>query len=210
MRIVNVMAASLDGRIGLHDSEGDIERQTIGLSGTSDQKFLRARIAEADAIIVGATSIRANGECLDHRGKLGGYPAWYVFAQRDLPADLPFWQQHHIPRFLLSPRPISLPDSSSVVNLVFADQDPALFLHKHLLQKKHERCLLFGGGIINNWFYRQKLVDELCLTLAPLIIGQSPAPFIVAPELKEAVKFSLLASHSEESFVFLRYLVLKS
>src|SRR6478736_4235072 len=105
MQIINVMASSLDGRIGLHDREGDAERQSVGLSGNADQKYLRAQMQSADAIIVGATSIRANGECLDHPGRLGTSSAWYIFAQKPLPSHLPFWKQTHIPRILISPQP---------------------------------------------------------------------------------------------------------
>jgi 5-amino-6-(5-phosphoribosylamino)uracil reductase len=210
MQIINVMASSLDGRIGLHDREGDAERQTVGLSGNADQRHLRAQIETSDAIIVGATSIRANGECLDHRGRLGSAPAWYVFAQNPLPPGISFWQQSHIPRFVVSATPLPIPSGCGVQNLIYGSSDPALFLHQILLQKRHEQCLLFGGGIINNWFYRQNLVDELRLTLAPLFIGQAAAPFLVAPELPHRVNFSLLASHSEESFVFLRYKVTSS
>jgi riboflavin biosynthesis pyrimidine reductase len=207
MQIINVMASSLDGRIGLHDREGDAERQTVGLSGNADQRHLRAQIEASDAIIVGATSIRANGECLDHPGRLGSSPAWYIFAQNPLPFDIHFWKQSHIPRFLISAKPLPIPPGSGVQNLIYGSQDPALFLQAQLLKNNHEQCLLFGGGIINNWFYRQNLVDELRLTLAPLLIAQSSAPFLVAPELPRRVNFSLLASHSEESFVFLRYKV---
>ncbi|HYX34076.1 MAG TPA: dihydrofolate reductase family protein [Oligoflexus sp.] len=210
MQIINVMASSIDGRIGLHDREGDAERQSVGLSSQADQKHLRAQIAAADAIIVGATSVRANGECLDHPGRLGTAPAWYIFAQHPLPLSIPFWKQTHIPRFLISPQALPMPAGSGVQNLVFGHHDPAVFLHHHLATRQHEQCLLFGGGIINNWFYRQNLVDELRLTLAPLVIGQSSAPFLVAPELLQKVNFSLLASHSEESFVFLRYKVTQS
>jgi 5-amino-6-(5-phosphoribosylamino)uracil reductase len=210
MQIINVMASSLDGRIGLHDREGDAERQDVGLSGNADQRHLRLQMESSDAIIVGATSIRANGECLDHPGRLGSAPAWYVFAQKPLPPGIVFWKQTHIPRYVISSSPQPIPEGSGVVNLVFGSEDPARFLHSFLLQKNHEQCLLFGGGIVNNWFYREGLVDELRLTLAPLFIGQSAAPFLMAPELPRKVKFSLLASHSEESFVFLRYKVISS
>ena len=210
MQIINVMASSLDGRIGLHDREGDAERQTVGLSGNADQRHLRAQIEASDAIIVGATSIRANGECLDHPGRSGSAPAWYIFAQNPLPPDMAFWKQQHIPRYLISPGALPIPSGSGVPNVIYGENDPALFVQQKLLQARHEQCLLFGGGIINNWFYRQNLVDELRLTLAPVFIGQSAAPFLVAPELMHRVNFSLLASHSEESFVFLRYKVTSS
>lgn len=207
MQIINVMASSIDGRIGLHSSEGDVERQSVGLSGRADQRHLRIQIETADGIIVGATSIRANGECLDHPGRQGTPPAWYIFAQNPLPPDIIFWQQKHIPRFLVSAQPLPILPESGVQNLVYGGCDPAQFLHQVLQNRKHKMCLLFGGGIINKWFYRQNFVDELRLTLAPLFIGQASAPFLIAPELPRRINFSLIASHSEESFVFLRYKV---
>ncbi len=207
MIIVNVMASSLDGRIGAHDQEGDQERQNLGLSGAADQKFLRRQIEQADAIIVGASSIRANGECLDHKGRDGRCPSWFVFAQRPLPDHYHFWRQTHIPRFIVSPSAVPIVPGSGVINLVTDEQNPAKFLTTKLKDSRIQQALLFGGGVVNQWFYAAGLVDELCLTLAPVLLGNAHAPFLVAPELPQPVNFSLLASQVEESFVFLRYKV---
>lgn len=207
MKIINVMASSLDGRIGIHDREGDSERQSVGLSNSSDQIHLRKQIESCDAIIVGATSIRSNEECLDHPGRSGQAPTWYVFAKDPIPASFAFWRQTHIRRVLVSPRPLPLQEGSGVENLCFGDKDPALFLKEHLEKEGLGVCLLFGGGIINNWFYRQDLIDELCLTIAPVFVGRSSAPFLLAPELPETIQFTLLTSQVHESFVFLKYSV---
>lgn len=210
MQLINVMAASIDGRIGLHDCESDLERQQLGLSGAADQLFLRQQIQSCDGIIVGASSIRANGECLAYPGRTGQAPVWYIFAQNPLPFHFKFWQQTHIPRRIISEKPMPLPVGSDVINIVYGNRDPALFLYEQILKDSIQHCLLFGGGLINSWFYQKNLVDELRLTLAPLILGQASTPFLVAPNLSNPVKFFLLASHSEESFVFLRYKVLKT
>lgn len=208
MKIINVMASSLDGRIGIHDREGDSERQSVGLSSSSDQVHLRKQIESCDAIIVGASSIRSNEECLDHPGRSGKAPTWYIFAKEAIPETFTFWQQTQIPRVLVSPKPLPINPGSGVENLCFGDADPALFLKDHIEKAGHQTCLLFGGGIINNWFYKHKLIDELCLTLAPVFVGRSHAPFLLAPELPETVKFSLLTSQVQESFVFLKYRIL--
>lgn len=207
MRLINVMASSLDGRIGVHDREGDAERQSVGMSNSEDQKRLRQHIEAAEAIIVGATSIRANGSCLDHPGKNGTPPAWYIYAQSDIPASFDFWKQTHIKRVLVSPRPLTIVPGSGVENLVYGKVEPAVFLYKHLLAQNITSALLFGGGIINSWFYEQRLVNQLELTLAPLVLGKTQAPFLVAPALSRTVQFLLLSSQVSESFVFLSYSV---
>lgn len=209
MKIVNVMASSLDGRIGLHEREGDTERQAAGLSGQADQRFLRTQIEDCDAIIVGATSIRANEECLEHPGRDGIFPVWYILAQKPIPDSYPFWKQKHIPRLLVSAEALPLVEGSGVRNLVYGQENPVVFLHNYMASR-HQCALLFGGGIVNNWFYSEGLVDELCLSIAPVFLAKEKAPFLVAPELPRQVNFSLLASQSEESFVFLRYKVRRS
>ena len=208
MKIVNVMASSLDGRIGVHDKEGDAERLRVGMSNASDQLHLRKQIESSDAIIVGASSIRANGSCLDHPGKNGQAPVWFIFAQSALPESFAFWNQKHIRRVLVSTNPLPLVADSGVENLVFGSANPAMFLTLYLKLQNYTRALLFGGGVVNSWFYNQKLVDQLELTLTPMMIGKSEAPFLVAPCLTAAVQFLLLSSQTSESFVFLSYSVI--
>lgn len=207
MRLINVMASSLDGRIGAHDREGDDERQALGMSNPEDQRLLRHHIERSEAIVVGATSIRANGACLDHPGKSGKPPVWYIYAQSPIPEHFEFWKQTHIPRVIVSPKPLPIVSGSGVENLVFGSEEPAVFLYKRLLGKRYESVLLFGGGIINSWFYEQGLVNQLELTIAPLMIGKVQAPFLVAPQLTRTLQFLLVSSHVSESFVFLSYSV---
>ncbi len=209
MQIINVMASSLDGRIGLHDREGDDERQDLGLTCEADRAFLRAQIEEADAIIVGASSIRANGSCLDHPGPAGQNPHWFIFAQEALPFSYFFWEQTHIRRFVLSAMHLPIKEGSGVTNLVFGEANQVSFLLDFMQNAAYKSALLFGGGIVNRWFYDKGLVDELRLSLAPIVLGQSRAPHLIAPDLSRSVKFKLLASHTAESFVFLRYQVTK-
>lgn len=209
MRVTNMMAMSLDGRIGIHDREGDNERLRLGLSGSADQRLLRKQIEISDAIIVGASSIRANGECLDHPGKGLPTPIWYILAQREIPRELPFWQQVHIPRVIVSQAPLPIYDST-VVNLIYGDSNPAIWLYSKIQNRGLQQILLFGGGIVNQLFYNSGLVDDLKLTISPIIIGRESASHFVAPPLDSSVKLRLLSSHTDESFVFLNYAIIKT
>lgn len=210
MKIINVMASSLDGRIGVHDREGDAERLQVGLSNSTDQGHLRKQIELSDAIIVGASSIRANGGCLDHPGKNSKSPTWFIFAQSPLPEAFAFWNQRHIRRILVSSTALQIVEGSGVENMIYGSSNPAIFLALYLKIQNFNRALLFGGGVVNSWFYNQKLVDQLELTLSPIMIGRADAPFLVAPQLTQAVQFLLDSSHAQDNFVFLSYSVIYS
>ena len=207
MKITNVMAASLDGRIASQRLESDDERQKSNLSSPADRAFLLNEIEKAEAVIVGAGSIRSNGVCLSHPGKNEQFPAWYVLSQSPLPYDLSFWNQKHIPRYLVSAKPLPIKDGSGVKNLVYSDRDPAEFIIDALSQAQLSEVLLFGGGIVNKMFYQKNLVDSLKLTISPLFIGKEDAPYLIFPDLENAVEMSLLSSRNVDNYVFLEYQV---
>lgn len=210
MELINVMAASLDARIGSQPLEGDIARQNTGLSSAADQRHLRRIISSADAIVVGASSIRANGECLDHPGRGGEFPRWFICCQKDIPSHYLFWQQTHIPRILVSQNGIEVPEAGqNLESLTYGDSDPAEFVYQQLSERGLQKVLLFGGGIINSWFYQKGLVDRLLLTLSPLFIGHKDAPYLIQPTLQEPIHFSLENITREDDYVFLDYRVLK-
>ncbi len=210
VRIINVMAASLNGKIGAESLESDAARQTLGLSSPEDYAFLCKQIRESDAIIVGATSVRANGACLDVAGRHGTPPIWYVLSEKGLSQDIPFWQQHNIPRIIVSTHAMTIPKSSGVNFLeIKPSENIARSIYKDLEKKGLKRVLLFGGGVVNRWFYEEGLVDELKLTLSPLFIGGVGQPELIDSHIRQHVRFRLVSSQQAESFVFLSYEVLK-
>ncbi|EKE14273.1 MAG: hypothetical protein ACD_12C00597G0002 [uncultured bacterium] len=54
--------------------------------------------------------------------------------------------------------------------LEFSDESPEKLI-KRLSLLKYKNLLLVGGGIINGLFLKQNLVDELFLTIEPMIFG---------------------------------------
>lgn len=206
MKIINVMASSLDGRIAVQDAESDEQRQAVGLSGDADQEFLREQIQAADAVIVGARSVRANGGCFEAGD---GSPHWYVIGRSSIPGEMNFWRQTHLGRTIVSPHPLSMPAGNhGVTNLCPAGKSLPVWLRDHLESRGFETVLLLGGGVINRMFYNAGVVDGLRLTLSPIIVGRSRAPHLVEPGLPRPVSLVLKSSLKTENFVFLDYEIL--
>ena len=209
MKIINVMASSVDSFIAAKPIESDEERQQIKISSKEDYEYLLETMKDADAIIVGASSIRANGECLELTDSTN--PHWYILAQSELEADMHFWKQDKIKRTVVSTN--TLPIYNESVNSMFftglSSLDMTAELMEHLKKQNFKKVLLFGGGEVNSWFYELSYVDELALTLAPVIVASESGSNFVNPKLSQPVPLSLLDVKQKAGFLFLRYQVSK-
>ena len=209
MEIINVMAASVDSYIAAEPIESDEQRQKSLISCEEDHKHLLKLMKDSDAILVGASSIRANEECLELKNC--DNPDWYIFTNSEIPSTYNFWQQNRIQRTLISTNSIKI-HNAEVVKKEFLQADKDEMVHqtvKALKDKGYKRVLLFGGGMINSWFYRLNYVDSLVLTVAPVLIGAKNGSHLVDPELTHPVELSLESSKAVGSFLFLKYRVNK-
>ena len=211
MKIVNVMASSIDGRIGLSSNESDEERRSYGFTNIEDREFVRSQILSADAVMTGAKSMRASSGAWLQKNQKDQFPHWYVFSNRGLEPDLEFWRQRDIPRTVVSE---SLQDKETFadldVDLIYSKRGlAALDAVKDAEERGFEKVLLFGGGFINKIFYAANLVDELMLTLCPKILGSVQAPYFVSPPIPRPVSLNLVSSHASRSHVFLHYKIQK-
>jgi 5-amino-6-(5-phosphoribosylamino)uracil reductase len=208
-RIINVMAVSLDGRIAGSAHERDEIREESGFTTPDDRAYLEKLLAGADAVIVGSSSLKASGGALEVSRPDGSFPTWAVLTQSGLPTECPFYNQARIPRWVVSPHPLdNVP--RDIKTLVYGKNSPAVFLAMELKKAGAERVLLFGGSEINRLFYEANLVDELILTICPIVIARSSSIPLVAPELPSPKHFSLASSHTHGDLVFLSYNVRKS
>lgn len=207
MQLVNVMAMSLDGEIAAESLEDNEGRIKAGLSSPYDQKLVDEELEGSDAVIIGAESVRAASKLRSVKNRLGVYPMWVILTRKGFDLSLPFWQQKSIPRMIVSPQPVTL-HSDSVMNLHYADKKPGTFVLEHLHQLGAEKVLLFGGGQINKIFYDENLVDEIKITIAPLLLGKGLARFVEAP-IGTARKLQLLTFHEREDFLYVHYRVEK-
>lgn len=206
LRIINVMAASLDGRIASEAHERDEIRQDQGFTTPEDRTHLESLLSSADAVILGSSSLKASGGAIEIAKKDGSMPLWVVLTNSGLPSGSAFYRQHHIPRWLVSSSPLpGVPPE--VRQITYGDEPAAQTILKHLQDAGMERVLLFGGSQVNRLFYAADLVDELILTVCPILIGQSQAIPFVAPNLPHPKHLTLKASHIEGDSVFLTYIV---
>ncbi len=212
MKIINVMASSIDGLIGLSEQESDEQRHAYGFTNMDDREFVRSQLLAADAVITGAQSMRASRSAWSQKNAREQFPHWYVLSRRGLEAELEFWRQRQIPRTVVlaaKSSAASFPDPL-VGKLVATEDSIANAVVEDAKCRGYETVLLFGGGQINNLFYQAGLVDEIKLTVCPRILGRVGAPHLVNPGLEQPVSLELLSSHVSRSHVFLHYRIQKN
>ena len=202
------MAASIDGHIAAAPAEKDPARVASGFVSAADQQHVREEVSRSDALILGAETVRASPRLLSYQNDRGRCPVWVVLTTRGIARTSPFWKLHHIERWLVAPSVLEIPDSTNVRTFVCPRQDVATFVVAQLQQHNLNRVILFGGGEINNLFYRKQLVDELSITIAPTIVARDDAPRLVKPPLPAAVHLQLLDTRRIDDHLFLRYRVL--
>lgn len=199
------MAASVDGHIALADDESDNDRRGYGFTSDADYRHLRQLIGTCDAIIAGANTVRVSSKLIDYQNQQGRYPLWVVLTTRGIADDNPFWQTGG-QRWLVSPQQKTSVNESAR-HLVYGTADPAQFVVDRLRDHGAQKVILFGGGIVNRLFYQQKLVDELILTVCPLIVARTASPKLVAPPLTDWTPLRLATVRRVDDHLFLHYRV---
>ncbi len=221
--IVN-MVASVDGKTVIEGSER-------GLGSAADRRLLCELRVHADIVLTGAGTLRASGhsprlndEALEalrvSRGKSRLPIAATLSHSGDLPLDNRFFSGSDFEAVLYlsdgapAERAAALAAAGRPVHRVPAgDEAPSMLAH----MREALGCrllLLEGGPTLNGEFFRRGLVDELFLTVGPLVVGGDGAPSAVEtpghPATHEgARRLTLLSAHqnAETSELYLRYSV---
>jgi 5-amino-6-(5-phosphoribosylamino)uracil reductase len=184
-----VLAVSLDGRLA--PAEGGAAQ----LGGAADRQVLEEALAWADAVLVGAETLRRHGStCLIHspgllearrcQGRTAQPIAIAVSRSGHLPAALPFFRQP-LERWLLqaAPLPPAAPAEGFERHLPLAGWPEALAALACLGQR---RIVVLGGAQLAAALAAEDLLDELQLTVCPRLLGGAhgwlPADARVAPQ----------------------------
>ncbi len=88
-------------------------------------------------------------------------------------------------------------------DLIFTDQNPADLLDS-LKADGYRQVILTGGSTINTLFARENLIDEVVVTIAPIIFGTGMGIF--SEELDLSLKLKSVGTVDDE-LVILTYLV---
>ena len=208
------MVLSADGRAT------DREGRSGGLGGEGDKEVFRALRAQADAILVGAGTVRTEGygphrmrADLRERRILDGrpLPAPIVVVSRslDLPFDGPLFTEAETPTIVLScqaaPAEGRQAAARAGILLIAGEDDIDLALGVSTLGERFGLCHLLceGGPTLNGPLFAAGLVDELCLTLSPLLVGDA-GPSLVG-DLPEGRALTLRHVLEHDGELYLRY-----
>jgi riboflavin biosynthesis pyrimidine reductase len=200
LRIGMVMSA--DG------SATDEEGWTNGLGGDADFRVFRILRALADGIMIGAATVRTGliGPArlsAELRRRRGRPPAPIIVVSRSLDLD---WSA---PLFQSGDPIVVTSDHAKVpsgIRLVSAgDGDVDLPKAVRILREEHgiQHLLCEGGPALTTSILREGLADELCLNVAPTLIGSRDHTRLLGDTGRQNLKLD--AVYAEDQVLFLRY-----
>ncbi len=209
MKVISNTAVSLDGRINTR------ERRFAFFGSARDHARMSRLRAGADAVLVGGATFRnwphPSLPDPEDRERLRGRP-WNIVVSRtlDLPLTLEFLGESAI-------RPLFLTRSTSLESKNFAAEAegwpgeggdlPVAWMLEQIARRGVERLLVEAGGDLLFQFLAADAIDEMYLTLCPLVVG-GPAPSLVDGcgfDLADLRRMHLLAAEPEGDEVFLHY-----
>ena len=219
------MIASVDGAIAVDGRSG-------GLGGPADQAMLGALRATADVVLVGAGTVRAEGyrpprtpgvEAAAGRTARSQTPRprlAVVTARGDLDAGLPMFADHSSGDTADDPLPLvfttpaganalggSLGDRAEVVVAGDgADVAPVAVL-AGLADRGAGVVLVEGGPTLNGRMVADGLVDELCVTVAPMLVGGGDGGLLAGSVPEAPTALQLVGLATEDGLLFCHYLV---
>lgn len=193
------MVTTIDGKI----LTGERDEPVMDLGSKTDHATMRLIESKADAVVIGAGSLRATPglyyDCRLMRIVVTNDPG--IFHKPDgslrrFIGDCP------TQAFIASDKEMPLPEG---VRQLPGDLHALL---KELRSMGVKNLLCEGGSEINASFLRENLVDELFLTLAPKIkLGREVPTYAGGEPLPRSLvqEYELIESHVVEGEVFLRY-----
>jgi 5-amino-6-(5-phosphoribosylamino)uracil reductase len=211
---------SADGKIA------DTNRSPARFGSATDKFHLQTQLAKVDGVLFGAETLRAYGttlrvthpDLLQQRHQQGKPPQpTYIVCSRfaQLNPDYPFFQQP-IPRWLITTTAGAEQWRSRLeFDRILAPPSPNKQLDWTLILSQLadlglETLAVIGGGQLVASILAAGLIDELWLTVCPLLLGGTQAPTPVAGAgfpADLAPRLQLLSVHTVEHEVFLHYSV---
>jgi riboflavin-specific deaminase-like protein len=210
---------SADGKIA------DKTRSRTTFSSEHDQKHLEYQVSLADAVLFGAGTLRAYGTTrsvvdphLKHARKQRQQPSQpvqiVVSASGNLDPKMRFFRQP-VPRWLLTTSDGAklwdkYPDQFERI-LIAQMQNGSfdwLTVFNQLQELGLQRLAILGGGQLVASLLALNLVNEIWLTVCPVIVGGESAPTPVEGEgffSKNALNLELLNAETKGQEIFLHY-----
>ncbi len=211
-----IIAMSADGKIA------DRALSPARFTSTADKAHLQARVSEMDAVMFGANTLRAYGTSVVIREKhllaarkrqnKPPQPVHIVCsATGDLSEDMAFFRQP-FPRWLLTtPQGAQKWHHSSKFTKILPLCNPRQdwsSIFATFTPLGIEKLGILGGGTLIASVAEQYLIDELWLTVCPVLLGgtTTPTPFDGSGLFQnQGIKLNLLEHYCVDSEIFLHY-----
>ena len=218
------MAMTADGKIT------SAAREYPRFTSDVDRRTMDRLRAEADAVLIGAGTLRADDPAMHVRdpgmqayrrslGKPDALPNVVVTASADLDPSSAFFRNGTPETRLVAtvdeaPRErVAAIETNAEVWRVGSDRvDLARLLDRLRAERGVERLLVEGGGELNWQLLSRDLVDELFVTVAPALLGGRDAPTLLEGEgfaMADHVRLRLADIVREQDELFCRYEVVR-
>ncbi len=218
------MAMTADGKIT------SAAREYPRFTSDVDRRTMDRLRAEADAVLIGAGTLRADDPAMHVRdpgmqayrrslGKPDALPNVVVTASADLDPASAFFRDGTPGTRLVATvedaprdRIERIAANAEVWRVGTGRVDLERLLDRLRAERAVERLLVEGGGELNWQFLARDLVDELYVTIAPALLGGRDAPTLLAGEgfaMAEHVRLRLVDVTREQDELFCRYEVIR-
>jgi riboflavin-specific deaminase-like protein len=203
------------------DGRAVVNGRAQGIGSPVDRRLMRQLRAQADAVLVGAGTLRAENvdpsvpaDLAAARTARGMPPqplAVATSASLDLPLQGTFFRSDRFPRAVITARraPSDRLTALQARARILVAGDATLDLAEGLRLLRRElgvRWLLCEGGpTLNAALLAAGLIDELFWTLAPTLVGGPEAAMIHDSGADARYGLALVALHHHEGELYLRY-----
>lgn len=197
--------ASVDGAVAVDGRSG-------ALGSPADKAVFRTLRTVSDAVLVGAGTARAEdygpityspsaAAWRAAHGRSPGTPLVVVSRSGEIPADARYF---HGPVILAVPEGVAVPETSAEVVRTVDPIELVAALH----ERGFTRLLCEGGPGLLTALLQAGVVDELCLTISPVAVGEAPH---MITSLEEPVELRLLSLlHDDPGVLLGRWGVVRS
>ncbi|MGW3956332.1 pyrimidine reductase family protein [Streptomyces sp. NPDC004752] len=205
------------------DGAAQHEGRSQPISGAADMRIFGTLRALADVVVVGAETVRQEGyrpararaEFAAAREAAGQGPApgiAVVSASLELDFSLPLFTAPLVPTLVLTgvaadPDRIAAAERAGARVVIAGDGagvDPARAV-RALAGLGHTRLLTEGGPRLLGRFIAAGVLDELCLTLSPMLTAGDAQRIAGGPPVAVPRRFALVSLLEEAGYLFARY-----
>lgn len=205
------------------DGAGQHEGRSQPISGAADMRIFGTLRGLADVVVVGAETVRQEGyRPVRERAEFAGArtaagqaavaAVAVVTASLDLDFSLPLFASPLVPTLVLTgaaaaPDRVAAAEKAGARVVIAGDGvgvDPARAV-RALADLGHTRLLTEGGPRLLGQFVAAGVLDELCLTVSPMLTAGNAQRIAGGPGVAVPRRFELVSLLEEAGFLFGRY-----